>query len=215
MLFGADPPKGEELMEKNFRCELISWRRVYLLTRKLALMIKGDNFQPDVIVAIARGGYVPARILCDFLDVNTLASIRIEHYLPGAKKQQMARLTDPLSIDIKGKNVLVVDEVNDTGDTLEVADRHLKEFLPKDVRVAVLDHKLTSDFHPEYFSHTIVKWRWLIYPWAVMEDIGSLLAKIDSQPSTVEEAASAFLETYRCKLPRQLLEDLFAKMKKE
>ena len=50
-------------MDKDFRCELISWRRVYLLARKLAYVINGDNFQPDVIVAIARGGYVPARIL--------------------------------------------------------------------------------------------------------------------------------------------------------
>ncbi len=202
-------------MEKDFRCELISWRRVYLLARKLAFMINGDNFQPDVIVAIARGGYVPARILCDFLDVKTLASIRIEHYLHGSSKQKMARLTDPLGIDIKGKNVLLVDDVNDTGDTLELAVHHLKEFLPKDVRVAVLNQKMTSDLRPEYFSHRIIKWRWLLYPWAVMEEISGLLAKIDSQPSTVGEAASVFLETYRCKVPRQLIEDAFAKMKKE
>ncbi len=97
-------------MEKDFRYELISWKQVYLLARKLAYTIDGDKFQPDVIVAIARGGYVPARILCDFLGVNTLASIRIEHYLPGASKQKTARLTDPLAIDIEGKNVLVVDE---------------------------------------------------------------------------------------------------------
>ena len=202
-------------MDKNFRCEMISWKRVYLMARKLAFMIRGDNFKPDVIVAIARGGYVPARILCDFLDVKTLASIRVEHYLPGANMQKVARLTDPLVIDIKGKNVLLVDDVNDTGDTLEVAVSHLKGFLAKDVRVAVLDHKITSYFHPQYFAHSLIKWRWLLYPWAVMEDISALLANLDSNPSTVEEAASAFLETYRCKLPRQLLEDALARIKKE
>ncbi|MEA1914927.1 MAG: phosphoribosyltransferase [Pseudomonadota bacterium] len=201
-------------MVKDFRCELISWRRVYLLARKLAYMINDDNFQPEVIVAIARGGYVPARILCDFLDVNILTSIRIEHYLPGANKQRIARLTDPLAIDIKGKNVLVVDDVNDTGETLEVAVHHLKEFSPQDVRVAVLNQKTTSGFRPDYFAHKIIKWRWLIYPWAVMEDINGLLAKLDSPPSTAEKAASVFLEKYRCKVPRQLLEDLFVKMKK-
>ena len=201
-------------MVKDFRCELISWGRVYMLARKLAYMINGDNFQPEVIVAIARGGYVPARILCDFLDVNILASIRIEHYLPGANKQRIARLTDPLAIDIKGKNVLVVDDVNDTGETLEVAVHHLKEFSPKGVRVAVLNQKISSGFSPDYFAHKIIKWRWLIYPWAVMEDIGGLLARMDSQPSTAEKAASVFLEKYRCKVPRQLLEDVFVKMKK-
>jgi len=201
-------------MEKDFRCELISWRQVYLLARKLAYTIDGDKFQPDVIVAIARGGYVPARILCDFLDVNTLASIRIEHYLPGAIKRKAARLTDPLAIDIEGKNVLVVDDVNDTGDTLEVAVHHLKEFSPKDVRVAVLNQKTTSGFRPEYFARKIIKWRWLIYPWAVMEDLSGLLAKRGSQFSTVEKMASVFLEKYKCKVPQQLLEDVFLKMKK-
>jgi hypoxanthine phosphoribosyltransferase len=177
-------------------------------------MINDDNFQPEVIVAIARGGYVPARILCDFLDVNILTSIRIEHYLPGANKQRIARLTDPLAIDIKGKNVLVVDDVNDTGETLEVAVHHLKEFSPQDVRVAVLNQKTTSGFRPDYFAHKIIKWRWLIYPWAVMEDISGLLANLDSPPSTAEKAASVFLEKYRCKVPRQLLEDVYVKMGK-
>ena len=199
---------------KDFRCELISWRRVYLLARKLAHMIGDDCFSPDVIVAIARGGYVPARILCDFFDVSTLASIRIEHYLPGASKQKLARLTDPLTIDIKGKNVLLVDDVNDTGDTLELAVQHLKEFAPDDVRVAVLIQKSTSDFCPEYFAHSIIKWRWLIYPWAVIEDISGLLAQMEPRPATVEEAASVFFKKYRCKVPRQILEDVYAKIKK-
>lgn len=194
---------------KDFRCELISWRRVYLLARKLAYMIRGDCFQPEVVVAIARGGYVPARILCDFLDVSTLASIRIEHYLPGASKQKLARLTDPLAIDIKGKNVLLVDDVNDTGDTLEVAVQHLKEFSPNDVRVAVLIQKSTSDFSPEYFAHSIRKWRWLIYPWAVIEDVSGLLSQMEPRPASVEEAASVFFERYTCKVPLQIFEDVY------
>ncbi|MCK5783486.1 MAG: hypothetical protein KAH06_03510 [Desulfobacterales bacterium] len=47
-----------------------------------------------------------------------------------------------------------------------------------------------------------------------MEDISSLLVKMDSQPSTAEKAVSVFHEKYRCKIPRQLLEDVFVKMKK-
>ena len=199
-------------MGKEFRCELISWRRVYVLARKLAYMIVDDNFKPDVIVAIARGGYVPARILCDFLAVSTLASIRIEHYLPGASKQKIARLTDPLAINITGKNVLLVDDVNDTGDTLELAVKHLQEFSPKEVKVAILIQKKTSDFLPDYFAQTIIKWRWLIYPWAVMEDISGLLSKIDPRPDTAEKAAADFLAKHRCTVPKQLLEDAFVKL---
>ncbi len=108
----------------------------------------------------------------------------------------------------------MVDDVNDTGDTLDVAVQHLKEFSPKDVRVAVLNQKTTSDFRPDYFAHRIVKWRWLIYPWAVVENIRGLLVKMDSQSATAREAASLFLEKYRCKVPQQILEDVFVKIKK-
>jgi hypoxanthine phosphoribosyltransferase len=175
-------------------------------------MINEENFQPDVIVAIARGGYVPARILCDFLDVKTLASIRIEHYLPGASKNKIARLTDPLAIGIKGKSVLLVDDVNDTGDTLELAVKHLKKFSPKKVKAAVLIQKKTSDFLPDYFAQTIIKWRWLIYPWAVMEDISGLIAKMEPHPDSVEKAASIFRDQYKCIVPRELLKDAFLKL---
>ena len=99
-------------------CELISWHEVYRLCRKLSERIITSGYRPDLIVAVARGGYVPARLLCDFIGINELTSIRVEHYYPGAKKQTEARIRDPLSADIAGRRVLLVDDVNDSGDTL-------------------------------------------------------------------------------------------------
>ncbi|MCK7580840.1 MAG: hypothetical protein MZV65_37935 [Chromatiales bacterium] len=62
-----------------------------LLTRRLGIeTICG--FAPDLIVAVAaRGGYVPARLLADYLDVMDLVSLRIEHYTAGARKRRRAR----------------------------------------------------------------------------------------------------------------------------
>ena len=50
------------------RCELVTWGQVYRLSWRLADLIRKSGFAPDLIVAVARGGYVPARLLCDFLD---------------------------------------------------------------------------------------------------------------------------------------------------
>ena len=56
-------------MQEPIRCELISWTAVQHLTRSLAAKIRASGFRPDVVVAIARGAYVPARLLCDHLDI--------------------------------------------------------------------------------------------------------------------------------------------------
>ena len=138
--------------EKRICCELISWNYVYRLASRLAHLIIDAGYQPEVIVAIARGGYVPARILCDFLNVYALTSIRVVHYTGGARKQARAEVTDSLCTDIRGKRVLIVDDVSDTGDTYEVAWRHLEDFQPAEMKTAVLLHKITASYQPDFIG---------------------------------------------------------------
>jgi len=52
-----------ERVHEEIRCELISWDRYYTLARRLARMVRDAGFHPDIIVAIGRGGYLPARIV--------------------------------------------------------------------------------------------------------------------------------------------------------
>lgn len=196
-------------METKFSCELISWNRIYQLARHLALMIRKAGFQPNVIVAIARGGYVPARILCDFMDISNLTSIRVEHYTAGARKKQYARLTSHIGMDVRGMKVLLVDDVSDTGDTLELALDHLKSCGPAEVKVAILHHKKISAFEPDFYAQKVIKWRWLIYPWAVIEDITGFITRSDKPPKTPEEAARMLENDYSIKVPKQVLEDVY------
>jgi len=56
--------------------KLVSWEDIVKWSRELARKIKKSGFIPDVIVAVARGGFVPARLLCDFLNVENLLSIQ-------------------------------------------------------------------------------------------------------------------------------------------
>ena len=127
--------------KKSLECELVSWHSTVKLSYKLAAMIKHDGFSPDIVIAIARGGYVPARIICDRLDIYDLASIRITHYTGGSSKQEQARLSIPLSIDISGMSVLLVDDVDDTGDWKRPEDRD------PDVRGAKQQHGQQESGH--------------------------------------------------------------------
>ena len=199
-------------MSEQLRCELITWSEVERLCQRLAGLIRESGYRPDLVVAIGRGGYVPARLICDYLDVMGLTSIKIEHYLSGADRQEEAVIRYPLKADIRGLRVLVVDDVNDTGDTLEAATQHLQTFQPGEIRTAVMHHKAVTHFEADYYAGRIIKWRWLIYPWAVNEDISSFLNRLTPAPGSLEDAHKLLAEQFNIKIPQKRLRGIYASM---
>lgn len=195
-------------MIKQFRCELISWATVISLSHDLAVKIRNARYRPDVVVAIARGGYVPARLLCDSLNLTDLSSIRIAHYTAGSQKQHKAQLVESLCRDLSGKNVLLVDDVSDTGDTLELARNHLVEHGADTLRIAVLHHKQTSTVEPDYFAHRITKWRWIIYPWAITEDVTGFIERMPHRPADAGEIVRLMQQYYGVRIRQSLVEKI-------
>ena len=202
-------------MAKQFQCELISWGEVYRLSAHLARQVKDTGYRPDVVIAIARGGYVPSRLVCDFLDIYNLTSVRISHYTAGSSKEETACLTSPLCMEIKGLKVLLVDDITDTGDTVVVAMQHIREFGPAEVKVAVLQHKKQSMFRPDFYAKTLVKWRWIIYPWAVVEDIGGFLRNMPELPATVEAANRKLKADHGVTVSARTLSHIFKMIEKD
>jgi len=186
----------------------MSWERFYALARRLALAVHDAGFQPDLIVAIGRGGYMPARVLSDYLDVYDLTDIRIEHYR-GVRKQRLARVRYPLPAAITGRRVLLVDDVNDSGDSLQAALQHLREHgEPAGLQTAVLHHKSVSRLMPDFYAEEVREWRWIIYPWAVMEDLRSFLGAMDPPPASAGEFARRLREQHGIDVDRPLLDDV-------
>ena len=199
-------------MQEKLRCELISWSETERLCQRLAGLIRGSGYRPDLVVAIGRGGYVPARLLCDYLDIMGLTSIKIEHYLAGADRQEEAVIRYPLKADIRGLRVLLVDDVNDTGATLKVATQHLQTFQPGEIRTAVLHHKAVAVFTVNYYARKIIKWRWLIYPWAVNEDVSGFLQRLTPAPESLEDARKLLAVRFNIKISQKRLRDIYASM---
>jgi len=173
-------------MPNKIPCELVSWHRFYRLCQVLAKRINQSGFRPEVIVAIGRGGYMPGRILSDFLGLMDLTSFKIEHYR-GPEKRRRAVIKYPLNADLRNRRVLLVDDVSDSGETFHLAIDHLRQSgPPAEIRTAVLDHKTVCAYQPDFFARRIVKWRWITYPWAITEDIRGFLAWMEPRPATVE-----------------------------
>jgi len=165
-------------MPEELPATLITWKEVYSLCRQLVQQLRRANFRIDVIVAIARGGFVPGRLLSDMLGIHDLTSFKIEHY-QGAYKQHEAYVRYPLNADISGRNVLLLDDVCDSGDTFSVGVEHIRQYgTVNEIRTAALHLKTVSKFIPDFYAGTVSEWRWHIYPWAVNEDLSSMIAKM-------------------------------------
>jgi len=204
---------ADNLMGTKLRCELTSWNRPDQWARQLAINIRASGFKADVIVAIARGGYVPARILCDFLNIYKLASIRIVHYGAGGRMKKAARLSSPLNVDVGGLQVLVVDDLIDTGLTLRIALDHIRNCGAAEVKSAALLNKKGAVCEPNYYIRKIIKWRWIIFPLAGMEDLSEFIRRMEVMPVTPQEAEAKIKKEYSVKVPRKILEDVYRLMK--
>jgi hypoxanthine phosphoribosyltransferase len=194
--------------QPRLNIEILTLAKIQNLSRRLARQIQADHFCPELVIAIARGGFVPARLLCDYLDIYNLTCIRIAHYT-GTDITEQARLSIPLNINIRDMSVLLVDDVDDTGDTLQLALTHLHNFSPAVIRVAVLHHKTVSSVVPDYYAEKVTDWRWITYPWAITEDILGLVRKMQPTPASIDAAILRMAQDYGLHISKQVMQNVY------
>jgi hypoxanthine phosphoribosyltransferase len=199
-------------MKKDIPCELVSWERVQELSRDLALRIQRDGFVADIIIALGRGGWVPGRLLSDNLGLPNLTEFKVEHYT-GIQMNEVARVRYPLAADPTGQRVLLVDDVTDTGDSFDVALTHIRERgVPLEVRTLALHHKSVSPYEPDYFGALVTDWRWIIYPWALQEDLGALIGALEGPPTDPALLSERLWELHGLRLERESLRQVLELM---
>ncbi len=115
-----------EKMSKNLPLfEFIDWEQVYEYSFRLARNLCQSGFKAEVIIGISRGGWIPARILSDLLNNSNLASMKVEFYCGIQKTKEVPKITQCLNSDVRGKAVLIVDEIVDSGRSLKIAKDHV------------------------------------------------------------------------------------------
>jgi len=155
----------------------LSWDEIYEELILLAEKILASNFYPHYIVGVARGGWMTARILSDLLSNPNTGNVRCELYESFGKMRERASVTQPISIDITDKTILVCDDVADSGRSLIAVADHLRSKKPKEVRIATIHIKPHTKFSPDYFVGETE--RWIIYPWERRETINDMIEKYD------------------------------------
>lgn len=195
-------------MSGKLSCELLTWGEVQRLCRQLSALIQASGYTPGIVIAIGRGGFVPARLVCDNLDIMALTSIKIEHYLSAAEKLAEAIIRYPLNVSVRDQQVLIVDDVNDSGDTLRLAVEYVRGFQPREVRTAVMHDKRSARYPVDYFAKKVIKWRWLIYPWAMNEDIGGFVRNMIPHPKTLVEVQQMLASEYDLQVSLRSLREI-------
>jgi len=158
--------------------EILTWEMFGIASRELAQQVADDRFQPEIILAIARGGLLISGALGYALSIKNLYTMNVEYYTGVDERLEVPMILPPTPelVEVDQARVLIADDVADTGHTLAL----VKEFCigkVAEVRCAVLYEKPRSVVQCEYV------WRrtdqWINFPWS------------DKDPVAVPEGVAA------------------------
>ncbi|WP_297489286.1 phosphoribosyltransferase [Thermococcus sp.] len=196
---------------KKFPVYIASWDDIEKWAKEGAWKVIDEGWKPDVIVGLARGGWVAARLYCDYLGVKDLISVKVEHWGITATPDGKARIRYGSNYDLSGKKALVVDDISDTGESLTLAKNYVEEKGPAEVRTATLLTIKGSRFRPDYYGEEI-DWAWIVFPWNFVEDVINLVGNIldEREAVSTDEIIELFRELHGTDVPKGRLEEALA-----
>jgi hypoxanthine phosphoribosyltransferase len=193
-------------LASNIDYEVPTWNQIYEMLLCQAQKIKTQNYKPDLIIAIARGGVVPARILSDLLETPNLSFIQIEFYTNINQKLQEPTLKQTLTTNVTGKKILLIDDISDTGKSLNLAKTNLQHQGAIEIKIATLYEKPQSITTPDFYEKQTTNW--VVFPW----DIKETLQKIIHSPLGKRILNQELAKLVKAGLPTQLAEKLIKDM---
>jgi hypoxanthine phosphoribosyltransferase len=162
-------------VQARAKFEVPTWNKIYDMLFSQAEKIRQSGFKPDVIVGITKGGWVPARVLSDLLEIPDLVTVRVEFYLGVAETRNEPVLTQGVSAAVTGKKALIVDDVADTGKSLQLARERVLQQGATEVRIATVYRKPWSLIKPDYYETETSCW--IVFPWETKETIRKIVEK--------------------------------------
>ena len=153
-----------------------SWQDIESMCQSIVMQMYKDEWRPEYIVGLTRGGNIPATIISNWTDISCNA-LKIS-FRDDTENESNCWMSEDA---YNGKKILIIDDINDTGATLNHLQKdwesnsgldHIKwniDVWGNNVRFATLTENLASSFgQVKYYSHEINKTEddvWLVYPW--------------------------------------------------
>ena len=143
--------------------EIVSWDELDRLVAGLAERLEGEHF--DLLLAITRGGLVPAGMLAYRLRIRNILVAAVEFYddhgQPGPRPTFLQFPADPL---LRGQRILVVDEVWDSGTTIQAVTERVRQAggIPTTAVVHWKPARSAVPGGPDFYAVTTDAW--VVYP---------------------------------------------------
>ncbi|MAD58897.1 MAG: hypothetical protein CMB81_01015 [Flammeovirgaceae bacterium] len=143
----------------------IPYKTIREYIKILEININESNWKPDLILSINRGGCVPGVFLSHKMGVR--------HEVYSFDFNRDSKIDSLYNKIVRyHTSVLIIDDINDTGNTLSNMCEVFKEHLSK-LKFAVLINNKSSSFEVDYYSGQIDKSTdnsWIVFPWENMDN---------------------------------------------
>ena len=145
--------------------EHLSYKEFGSAVIDLAHQIRNSQFQPEIVLSIARGGFFLGAALGYALGVKNSFTMSVEFYTGIEERLPMPVVLPPVpnKVDLKGATVLIADDVADSGETLRLVQDFWRGTV-KEARTVVLYEKPRSVVKPDYVWRKTEKW--IEFPWS-------------------------------------------------
>ena len=192
------------------KCRRTTWSDADRWADAIADRIHQSGHLPETLVALTRGGWVPGRLIADRLKRKRLVSLRAQHWGVTATPSGRAEITEGLSGSVEGQDVLIIDDITDTGQSLELALAHVRDAGAKRVETATCLHITHSKFRPTYYAEEIDRddWVWVVFPWNYWEDLATLGRRAFEETQDVHKAVRVLAERCGLEVPVSDLEQV-------
>lgn len=134
----------------------VDWPFFGEICRALALRVARDDYQPEIVLGVAKAGVIPGVVVASILQ-SEFTSMTVTRREAG----EAPVLVSGPPATIRGRRVLLVDETCDTGSTLRLALSEVRALYPSEVRTAVSFK--TGEYAPDY--HAFETENFIVLPW--------------------------------------------------
>lgn len=152
-------------MKKKIREVHISWNKLEKLTADLVRAIQASGFNPDYVIGITMGGLIPLALVAEGLKTKNVAMVSARSYDEKTKKRGKLVISHIPQIRARGKKILLVDEIADTGETFKAVSKLLKEKCGAThiKTAAIVINTVRCKTAPDFSVMKVD--RWVVFPW--------------------------------------------------
>ncbi|MFH1752336.1 MAG: phosphoribosyltransferase family protein [archaeon] len=158
----------EETYLRNDGKLFASWQDIKVGCEKIVESLRKENFKPDVIVAIGRGGYIPGVIISHLLENKKLFTLKVEFTEKENTSNQTLKqkpvIIQAIKEKLEGKKILLIDDVNESGQSIQTVTNYLlKEKQVKEIKTGIIHEKPWTKKKADFVGKTVDAW--VVHPW--------------------------------------------------